>query len=413
MAGESSDTELGALAALPFQAAADVVGAVEGVHLAIADRAFGATGPVSAPVRAVHHGAAAGAYAATRLLVGFMGRGASLLAAVTAPAAAQELSGSRGGGAVVAAINGYAGDRLRSRGSELAIPMAVRVARRDVFLTEDELRRAFPDAGGRLAVFVHGLCGSEHVWDRPGDAGGSYGARLRADLGWTPVYLRYNTGLHVSENGRSLARLLEDLVAAWPAAVEEIVLVGHSMGGLVVRSACHYGGLSGDRWVGMVRHAFYLGTPHLGAPMEKVANVAGSLLAVLPETRPFARLWNLRSAGIKDLRFGALLDEDWMGRDADALLQDGCAEVPLLESATHYFVGATITLDAAHPLGHLLGDMLVRFPSASGRGSGRRVALDLDRGSHLGGLHHFDLLHHPVIYEQMRGWIGGAPAARC
>lgn len=405
MVPEPSRVEVGALAALPFAAAADLVGCVEGVHLAVAERAFGPTGPMAAPVRLAHHGVATGVYAATRVLVGLIGRGVALAANAAVPPEARELSRSRRGGAVVAAVNGWAGDRLASDGSELAIPMALRVDCRDVAVAADDLRRAYPGAGGRLALFVHGLCGSEHGWEGQGD---SYGERLRADLGHTPVSVRYNTGLHVSESGRSLAWLLEDLIDAWPAAVEEIVLVGHSMGGLVVRSACHYGGLSGHRWVGMVRHVFYLGTPHLGAPMEKAANVTGSLLALLPETRPLARLWNLRSAGIKDLRFGSLLDDDWMGRDADALLQDTCAEVPLLETAGHYSIGATITRDAAHPLGYVLGDLLVRLPSASGQGAARRVQFDLGSDSHLGGLHHFDLLHHPRIYEQMRRWIGGA-----
>ena len=85
-------------------------------------------------------------------------------------------------------------------------------------------------------------------------------------------HVRYNTGLHVSENGRGLARLLDEMVEEWPCQLEELVLIGHSMGGLVARSACHYGA----SWTDRVRHVFCLGSPHLGADLEKGANVLGS-----------------------------------------------------------------------------------------------------------------------------------------
>ena len=47
-------------------------------------------------------------------------------------------------------------------------------------------------------------------------------AGSRRSAGWTPVYVRYNTGRRISENGRSLAELLEETVADWPVDVEEI-----------------------------------------------------------------------------------------------------------------------------------------------------------------------------------------------
>ena len=151
-----------------------------------------------------------------------------------------QLSTTRRGSAVIAALNGLVGDRLERSGSDLHQPASVRVERRAVALDAGSLRAAFPDATARLVVFLHGLMGNEFYWDwggaHPGD---TYGARLASDLGCTPIYLRYNTGLHVSENGLSVAALLEELVQAWPVEVQEIALVGHSMGGLIARSACH------------------------------------------------------------------------------------------------------------------------------------------------------------------------------
>src|SRR5204862_448640 len=192
-------------------------------------------------------------------------------------------AGTLRGSLALGALNGAVGDRLAESGNPLALDMTLR-------------------GGGyspQIAVFVHGLCETDDAWALFGDR--PYEARLEEDLGYTPLYLRYNTGLHISDNGRRLAALLEETVESWPVPVEEIVLVGHSMGGLVARSACHYGG----DWTQRVRHVFCLGSPHLGAPLEKAANLAAYALARLPETRPLAKVVNGRSVGIKDLRFGS------------------------------------------------------------------------------------------------------------
>src|SRR5262249_30427390 len=213
-----------------------------------------------------------------------------------------------------------------------------------VTLGQASLRAAFPEASERIVVFVHGLMGTEFYWDWGArEAGENYGARLAADFGCTPVYVRYNSGRHISENGRSLAAMLEELVDAWPAQVREIALVGHSMGGLVARSACYQAADADRHWPVRVGHIVTLGTPHLGAPLEQGAHVAAAALYALPETRMLAAFLRKRSAGIRDLRHGSLVDEDWRGRDPEALRAAVCKEVPLLAGATHRFVSASVT----------------------------------------------------------------------
>jgi pimeloyl-ACP methyl ester carboxylesterase len=250
----------------------------------------------------------------------------------------------------------------------------------------------------RLVVFVHGLCETDEAW-RLGRTP-PYGARLYEELGYTPLYLRYNTGVHISQNGHRLAQLIEQTVHEWPVPVDEIALVGHSMGGLVARSACHYGG----DWSRAVRHVFCLGSPHLGAPLEKGANALGYALNRLPETRPLAKLVNGRSVGIKDLRFGSCVEEDWCDCDPDEYLRDRCTEVPFLDCATYYFVGATLTRRKQS----LVGDLLVQFPSASGSGKKRRLAFEVDNGMHVPRANHFQLLNHPAVYDQLASWLSAA-----
>jgi pimeloyl-ACP methyl ester carboxylesterase len=237
----------------------------------------------------------------------------------------------------------------------------------------------------------------------------TYGERLARDLGCTPLYVRYNTGRHISENGRSLSELLERLVADWPVEVRDIALVGHSMGGLVARAACACAVEHEAGWVRHVRHVVSLGTPHLGAPLEQAAHRAAHALQALPETRPFGNFLRRRSAGIRDLNQGSLVDEDWRDRDPDALRLAACREVPLLDGAAHHFVTATITRDAAHPVARIVGDVLVLVPSASGESKTRRIGFRTEDGHHVGGTHHLALLNHPAVYPKLLEWLSAPP----
>lgn len=383
------------------------------MHGAIAGRAFGALGPLGAPVRAVHDGVAGAVHRGIRAGMRALPRGGAHVLALRARDDASSLGATAPGGIALGVLNGAIGDALAATGSPLALDMAVRRGGADVPAAPAALALAFPQATPKLAVFVHGLSETEGAWRVPPLRGRrpawpSYGELLAQDLGFTAVELRYNTGLHISHNGRRLAELLVELGRAWPVAIDEMALVGHSMGGLVARSACHYGKADGHAWTQVVRHVFCLASPHLGADLEKAINASGWALGRVAETRPFAKIINGRSAGIKDLRYGACVDEDWLGCDPDEFLRDRCNEVPFLPDAHYYFIAATLR---DGPLGSLLGDLLVRIPSGSGRGSGRGrcIPFEADNGRELAGLTHFDLLNHPAVYEQLRTWIARTP----
>ena len=222
----------GAAVALPAVAVRDV-------HRAVSSRVFGMLGPLGAPVRFVHDGIASAAYAGTGVaLRSPVGSVAKAAARRVAPDA-HSMADNPAGAFVLGALNGMWGDRMARDLPALALPMTIRIDGPHT---------------GKLAVFVHGLCENDDSWR------GGYGGRLRADLGYTPLYVRYNTGLRVCDNGRRLAAMIDDLVANWPVKVDEIILVGHSMGGLVSRSACHYAEADGHAWTDR------LGTSSASAP---------------------------------------------------------------------------------------------------------------------------------------------------
>ena len=383
--------ELRALSRFAFGELRDGPRGIGAIHGAVADRAFVGRGVP----KTLHDAISRGVYASVGGAFGLAGRAADAAFALRGEDA-RRVSVTPRGAALIGVLNGLRGDLLEREGSDLHEPMAVRVDGR----VADDLAAAFPDATGWPVVFVHGLFETEYAW-RYGGAE-PYGPRLARDLGCTPVYVRYNSGRHVSENGRSLAELLEALVESWPVEVEKIALVGHSMGGLVARSACHWAHERDDEWVRRVRHIVSLGSPNTGAPLEQAVHAASAGLATLPETRPFAGFLRRRSAGIRDLRRGSLVDEDWHGRDPDALRAAACKEVPLLDGATHCFVAATVTRRARHPVGRLVGDWLVLERSASYKTA---------HAMHFGGLHHLALLNHPDVYACLRERLATDPPA--
>lgn len=306
------------------------------------------------------------------------------------------------GDAAVGLVNAVVGDHLSAQGNGLDMGMAFRLRDRYVPLDTDSLAAAAPERSPRVALFVHGLATTEWSWCLEseayhGEPGITLGSLLERDLAFTPVYLRYNTGRHVSENGRLLAAEIERFVSAYPVPIEDLTLVGHSMGGLVVRSACHYGAANGNGWTSRVRRVVCLGAPHRGAPLAKLGNVVTGVLDSidLPAAQIGARLLATRSAGIKDLSHGAVIDEHWLETDLAAM-----DDTTLLPAARHYFMSATITDDPDHPVGRLVGDMLVREPSA--QGPAMREAHFAIETSRYGGVMHHQLQNHPALYEQLR-----------
>lgn len=381
---------LGALA-LATDVVADelVLGTVREAHEAIGRRVFGtldrATGNAARPSQALHDGIARSVYG---------GLGAGLRATARTLRHADRrgvgplLEDSPRGRFVVSVVNGLIGDKLAERHPEAAIELAVRRHGRDVPPRRDALAAAFPAATGDLVVFLHGLSESEHSWDRRRDeTGGSYGERLAAETSWTPVYLRANTGLPIAENGVALAGLLDRLVEQWPVPVERVALVGHSMGGLIMRAACAVRLQSRTPWHDLVSDVVTLGTPHLGAPIERGLHLGTALLGRLPEAAPFGRILEYRSVGILDLRAGL------------------AADVQNLPHARYRLVAATLAGSHRHPVSELLGDLLVRYPSAVGHARRGRPMFPGADVLHVRG-DHFDLLNHDEVHAALRRWLG-------
>jgi pimeloyl-ACP methyl ester carboxylesterase len=313
--------------------------------------------------------------------------------------------------ALLAALNGVVGDYLAETGNPLAIEMRLVHDGRPLELEPDALREALPNVrggvGGKLLVLAHGSSMNETQWTRLGH---DHGAELAASLGYVPVYLRYNSGLHISTNGRQFSELLERLVAAWPVPASELSIVGHSMGGLVARSACHAAEASGARWRGLLRNLVCIGSPHQGAMLEKSGNLLEVLLGVSRYSAPLGRLGRLRSAGVTDMRFGNVVDEDWNGRDRFAPGKDPRGALALPAGVRCYAIAGTRSARPTQPTraaGRLLGDGLVSVDSALGRHRDPARTLPFPREHRwiAYGTGHLELLSRPEVFETMRAWL--------
>jgi pimeloyl-ACP methyl ester carboxylesterase len=379
------------------------VQAVQDMHHAIADKTFQTLLQVpglSVPTRivqGVHDAVTQGVYAAVR-----HGSGAVMSLAGVAERLATDGSRTPQGHerAVRSAINGVFGDALEQAGSSLSVGMNLHRDGAPMPLSEQSLAGLRP----RVCVFIHGLACDEQSWRRPnaawegtrwehllapGDAI-DYGALLENEAGVSAIYLRYNTGLPIADNASQLAEQLQQLLTAAPPSVRELVLIGHSMGGLVARGACDQAAALGLSWLSRVRLLICLGTPHQGAMLEKLGHLTGQALNLSKVTQPLARIANSRSQGIKDLRHG--------------LKGAGKAPAPPPQLALR-FIAATLGDESGglwgSMIGNALGDGLVMPSSASDDG----LAGDMQRVE-LAGLGHMALLNHPRVYAQLLDWIG-------
>jgi pimeloyl-ACP methyl ester carboxylesterase len=354
---------------------------VEGMHREIVGRWLGIAGPTAEPAGRAVDGLIASIYHTIRLGGTVAGSVISIGAELTeGRASLRPVWETPKGKYVQSIINGVWGDRFDEDQSPFRIELGLRDPDgRLVPATPTSLRHAFPRPSGRLAVMAHGLGENERSWESADGAGLANG--LQAD-GFSVLRLRYNTGRRVTENGLDLANLLEEVHRAWPVPVEEITLIGHSMGGLVVESAVDAGRSSGQGWVERATHVVALSAPHLGSPIEKLVHLFSRSLGLFRESRPIGTFLDQRSAGIRDLRHGPDLDGASRG------------------SIEHHLVGGTVTSDPTHPLGALVGDLVVRVASATRKGGDVETEVLV-----VGGSTHAGLRHNTEVVARIRTWL--------
>lgn len=387
---------------LIFDSVAGITSAVEGMHETIARHPLPWSPQPERPTRA-HGLIAATVYATIRGVNGLLREGIDLSMAWL-PERTEEPQYSAASIKAIAALNGVLGDHLEATDNPLATPMRLLTPQHPLALDQASLETAIGQASSHVVILVHGLSMSELCWNRNETPG--IGQRLQDALGVTPLYLRYNTGRHISTNGQEFATQLEQLCANWPVPVESLSLIGHSMGGLVIRSACWYAQQSGSEWLSQLRRVVCLGTPHHGSPIARAGHSLNAAMQNIAYTQPLA-FGRRRSAGIKDLRHGDLLDDDWRDHHPDELRPDTRRPVPLLEGVEYYFAAATLGRHKKDPLGHLLGDLLVRMDSATGthRENLRHLNIKAENCAVFHEKNHFDLLDDSKVQQQIVDWF--------
>ena len=289
---------------------------------------------------------------------------------------------------ISAIASGFLGDWLEHRGNALAVPMTVFADGEPLDLLNP--RPAAP--GSVLCLSIHGLMELESVWDFPGQPGEHYGTRLAERLGdASALKLRFNSGRPIYRNGQDLAALLERLVSNWPVPVTRLVLLGHSMGGLLIRSACHYGAENDDSWVRLNPDCVYIGSPHDGSWLAVGAHKAAGWLNRVPRDylKVVGEVIDLRSEGIRNLSRGEVFEP-------------GTAHQPLLAGARHYVISGLLARGEEHLVNALFGDALVHEASARGA---RQPGWQLTGTANFPGVDHIRLAHHSAVARQLEEWL--------
>jgi pimeloyl-ACP methyl ester carboxylesterase len=382
---------------LAIEATIGVTELVEAMHRTIAGGPAILGKPFAGPARALTGIAYKGVRGVTKVVGGSLDLALERLA----PRLGESVPGPQRE-ALLAALNGTLGDYLAETGNPLAIEMRFRRAGHALDLDRNSLRLALPGATSKLVLLVHGSSMNDLQWTRRGH---NHGHALARDFGYTPIGVHYNSGLHVSTNGRRLALLLEQLVDVWPVEISEIAVLAHSMGGLVVRSACHYG--ERRRWRSKLKKLVCIATPHHGSTLERAGNWLGLLIGISRYSAPLAALGRIRSAGVTDLRFGNVVDEDWEGRDRFSHTGDSRKPVPLPDGVACFAIAGTTAPRARRALP---GDGLVAVNSALGKHSSEALTLAFPVAHQwiAFGIGHVELLSRIEVYEQIREWFRDA-----
>ena len=309
----------------------------------------------------------------------------------------------------VSILNGIVGDKLNE--TALGIDMNFYQNDKIVSLDKHDLADRYAADGAKtspkICLFIHGLVDDEQTWQFKDD--NSYGLMMQRDFDYMPFYMRYNSGLHISQNGQKLATLLEQLYENYPVALEDICIIAHSMGGMVTHSACFYAQSEGCEWSKRVTNIILLATPHLGSYLERFANLTTNILEKVPNwhTRLVGKVLNLRSSGIKDMRFGYLRDTDWQDEDPDSLLRNNKSPVPRMpDTVAYYIVSARLTKSEKHLVNRLFGDALVNTKSATAR-SKNAEEFNFPSENHIifPETSHFGLTKSLAVYEQIKSWL--------
>lgn len=408
LSGRLRISDLRGLTRLATQATVGVTRITEGVHQSVLgtlgfaarepQRSGGLTGLIYRSIGGITRGAGWGIEAALAGLQPLLDKDGASDADGNEPESERRV-------ALISALNGVMGDRLEADNSPFAIEMNLRQQGAKLDL---QAPLQIPAASGKILLMIHGLCMNDLQWrcienGQPHD----HGQIIAAALGFTQVHLRYNSGRHISHNGRELAGLLEQLLKNWPVAVEQVCVLAHSMGGLLIRSAIHQASQQGLTWPTRLKHVVFLGTPHHGAPLESAGHGVELLLAGLPWTAPFSRLTGLRSAGITDLRHGNVLDEDWQQGAEPGRRGDTRVPLPLPAGIGCHTIAATTAARRSPLADRLVGDGLVPVHSALGKHREARHCLAFADDStwitYRTG--HLALLSRPAVSERILRWL--------
>lgn len=298
-----------------------------------------------------------------------------------------------------------------------------------------------------IALLVHGLLVDEQNWTL---GSSPFPDQIRKYLGWAPVMVRYNSGQHIWKNGALLADRIVELYDTFGPRLGRIRIIGHSMGGLVSRSAVEHLRRRNHSALNHIDRLFLLATPNHGADLERLGHAFEYLLSTAEEApktaagmfrrvirrggakvglkfevvtaaaemvsvitgMPFRSILSVvaaRSDGMRDVRFGYMTREESesAAHDHDRFMLNHRRPLPPPAHVRVYTVAGSLWPDVGAQPSRLRTDGLVSVASAAGVGEefDDLQALRSGRHAELPLLVHQLVASSPRTMARIREWV--------
>jgi hypothetical protein len=269
---------------------------------------------------------------------------------------------------IVPIINGLHGDSMDEKGHQALVKMSFRYKSRDIEISQIKDYINLSENKGKLIILIHGLMNDDNIWhSNPEDLIQRMGSFLEKQNKANILYLRYNTGRHISQNGQDFSLLIQNLLDFYRKDITEIVIMAHSMGGLVTRSACYYAGKLDHNWISILKKVFLIGVPNEGSYVARIAHMTQYFMRKIDPTDndKVAKFFEIRSNGIKDLSFGFLIDEDWQNTDYENKKVVKATKILPLKNVEYFLIAGIVSDEKSKKkIFNFFGDGLVEKKSA-------------------------------------------------
>jgi hypothetical protein len=314
-------------------------------------------------------------------------------------------------------LNGMIGEYLEKENNPLAIQMGFFHQSQKLSLDCQLAQQLDCPLSNKVVIFVHGLTNLETVWDYPAEGSSNasivnhyidvcfspvnktspenYGKKLQEEFGFTPFYLRYNTGLSLEKNGRNFSAQLSKLFKNYPIKIDDLMLIGFSMGGGLLSHAQYSAQKNNQAWLKVLSKCMYLGDSSENSLLANILQLSGDFLRHTP-----IRYINFLADWF-DYRSKRLQTNENKENDFDLKRRRSREFALFVESSRHYFVNGNLTRKGQNIYNRSIEDLNPKQKNSDSS----RATPPRSQSVHLEGISPIRLAHSNRVYSLISRWV--------